>query len=157
MFWDIFIARTNEKHSESAAAYIEVIKTCLLRYLFFLHFRMNYLQVQQIKAREHQQQQLQMQQLQLIQQRQAQLRRDTNHPSMGGSLNGINSDGLLGPSTASVYAAKLYEDRMKIPHGIDSESSQQFDASRMALLKSATAHQGYEFSMKLVGGCYSRI
>ena len=24
VFWDIFIARTNEKHSESAAAYIEV-------------------------------------------------------------------------------------------------------------------------------------
>ncbi|XWS47255.1 hypothetical protein CRYUN_Cryun14cG0136700 [Craigia yunnanensis] len=38
VFWDIFIARTNEKHSEAAAAYIEV---------------------QQIKARE--QQQLQMQ------------------------------------------------------------------------------------------------
>lgn len=24
VFWDIFIARTNEKHSEAAAAYIEV-------------------------------------------------------------------------------------------------------------------------------------
>lgn len=24
VFWDIFIARTNEKHSEPAAAYIEV-------------------------------------------------------------------------------------------------------------------------------------
>jgi hypothetical protein len=24
VFWDIFIARTNEKHSETAAAYIEV-------------------------------------------------------------------------------------------------------------------------------------
>lgn len=24
VFWDIFIARTNEKHSESAAAYLEV-------------------------------------------------------------------------------------------------------------------------------------
>ncbi|KAJ0053320.1 hypothetical protein Pint_01565 [Pistacia integerrima] len=24
VFWDIFIARTNEKHSENAAAYIEV-------------------------------------------------------------------------------------------------------------------------------------
>lgn len=94
-----------------------------------------------MKAREHQQQ-LQMQQMQLIQQRQAQLRRDTNHPSLGGSINAINSDGILGPSTASVYAAKLYEERMKIPHSIESESSQQFDASRMALLKSATNHPG---------------
>jgi len=24
VFWDIFIARTNEKHSETAAAYLEV-------------------------------------------------------------------------------------------------------------------------------------
>ncbi|CAA6662514.1 unnamed protein product [Spirodela intermedia] len=120
VFWDIFIARTNEKHSEAAAAYIEA---------------------QQMKAREHQQQ-LQMQQLQLIQQRQAQLRRDTNHPSLGGSMNAINSDGILGPSTASVYAAKLYEERMKIPHSLESESSQQFDANRMALLKSATNHPG---------------
>ncbi|KAF7151834.1 hypothetical protein RHSIM_Rhsim02G0146000 [Rhododendron simsii] len=46
VFWDIFIARMNEKHSEAAAAYIET---------------------QQMKAPEHQQQ-LQMQQLlQLIQ------------------------------------------------------------------------------------------
>ncbi|XP_078439952.1 LEUNIG-like protein [Wolffia australiana] len=120
VFWDIFIARTNEKHSEAAAAYIEA---------------------QQIKAREHQQQ-LQMQQLQLIQQRQAQLRRDTSHPSLGGSINGINSEGLLGPSTASVYAAKLYEERMKIPHSMESESSQQFDANRIALLKSAAGHPG---------------
>lgn len=25
VFWDIFIARTNDKHSEAAAAYIEVV------------------------------------------------------------------------------------------------------------------------------------
>lgn len=25
VFWDIFIARTNDKHSEPAAAYIEVV------------------------------------------------------------------------------------------------------------------------------------
>jgi len=28
VFWDIFISRTNEKHSEAAAAYIEVILSC---------------------------------------------------------------------------------------------------------------------------------
>uniref|UniRef100_A0A1D1YR16 Transcriptional corepressor LEUNIG n=1 Tax=Anthurium amnicola TaxID=1678845 RepID=A0A1D1YR16_9ARAE len=118
VFWDIFIARTNEKHSEAAAAYIEA---------------------QQMKAREHQQ--LQMQQLQLIQ-RQAQLRRDTNHPSLSGPINAINSDGILGPSTASVLAAKLYEERLKVPHSMESESSPQFDANRMTLLKSATNHPG---------------
>ncbi|KAG5562048.1 hypothetical protein RHGRI_004930 [Rhododendron griersonianum] len=57
VFWDIFIARTNEKHSEAAAAYIET---------------------QQMKAPEHQQQLQMQQQLQLIQQLQ---RRDPNHPA----------------------------------------------------------------------------
>ncbi|KAL5996983.1 hypothetical protein ACLOJK_007909 [Asimina triloba] len=122
VFWDIFIARTNEKHSEVAAAYIEA---------------------QQLKARE-QQQQLQMQQLQLIQQRHAQMqRRDATHPSLSGPITALNSDGMLGQSTASVLAAKMYEERMKHPHSMDSETSPQLlDASRMALLKSASNHPG---------------
>ncbi|XVF81164.1 hypothetical protein PTKIN_Ptkin15bG0134900 [Pterospermum kingtungense] len=118
VFWDIFIARTNEKHSEPAAAYIEA---------------------QQIKTRE--QQQLQMQQLQLMQQRNAQLqRRDPNHPALGGSVNTINSEGMLGQPSASVLAMKMYEERVKQ----DSEtSSPLIDANRMALLKTqATNHQG---------------
>lgn len=117
VFWDIFIARTNEKHSEVAAAYIET---------------------QQIKSREHHQQ-IQMQQLQLMQQRQAQMqRRDGSHPSIG-PLNAINSEGMLGQSTASVLAAKMYGEHMKM----ESEASPQLiDASRMALLKSAANHPG---------------
>ncbi|WOL05174.1 transcriptional corepressor [Canna indica] len=122
VFWDIFIARTNEKHSEVAASYIEA---------------------QQIKAREHQQQ-LQMQQLQLIQQRHAQLQRNNpSHPSLTSSINAVNPDGVLGPSAASILAAKMYEERLKLPHPMDSEtSSQLLDASRIALLKSATNHPG---------------
>lgn len=120
VFWDIFIARTNEKHSEPAAAYIEA---------------------QQIKARE---QQLQMQQLQLMQQRNAQLqRRDPNHAALGGSMNAINSEGMMGQSSASVLAMKMYEERMKHPHSMDSETSPPIiDANRIALLKSATNHPG---------------
>ncbi|XP_021763452.1 transcriptional corepressor LEUNIG_HOMOLOG-like isoform X1 [Chenopodium quinoa] len=72
VFWDIFIARTNEKHSEAAAAYIET---------------------QQMKTREQQQQQqqqLQMHQMQLMQQRNAQMQRGgPNHPPLGGPVNGI--------------------------------------------------------------------
>ncbi|XP_059626163.1 transcriptional corepressor LEUNIG_HOMOLOG-like isoform X2 [Cornus florida] len=119
VFWDIFIARTNEKHSEAAAAYIET---------------------QQMKAREHQQQ-LQMQQLQLIQQRNAQLqRRDPNHPPLGSP---INADGMMGQPSASVLAMKMYEERMKNPRSMDSEASPALiDANRMALLKSASTHQG---------------
>ncbi|KAK4344670.1 hypothetical protein RND71_034846 [Anisodus tanguticus] len=124
VFWDIFIARTNEKHSEAAAAYIET---------------------QQMKAREHQhQQQLQMQQLQLMQQRNAQLqRRDPNHSPLGGPINAINSEGMMGQPSASVLAMKMYEERMKHPQSMDSEtSSALIDPNRMALLKSATNHQG---------------
>ncbi|CDP03866.1 unnamed protein product [Coffea canephora] len=122
VFWDIFIARTNEKHSEAAAAYIET---------------------QQMKAREHQQQ-LQLQQLQLMQQRNAQLqRRDPNHPPLGGSINALNSEGIMGQPSASVLAMKMYEERMKHPHSMDSDTSPALiDANRMALLKSATNHQG---------------
>ncbi|PON70795.1 Guanine nucleotide-binding protein, beta subunit [Parasponia andersonii] len=120
VFWDIFIARTNEKHSEPAAAYIET---------------------QQIKARE--QQQLQIQQLQLMQQRNAQLQRSPNNPALGGSINAISSDGVMGQPSASVLAMKMYEERMKHSHSMDSEtSSALIDANRMALLKSATNHQG---------------
>ncbi|KAG9133219.1 hypothetical protein Leryth_022443 [Lithospermum erythrorhizon] len=122
VFWDIFIARTNEKHSESAAAYIET---------------------QQMKAREHQQQ-LQMQQLQLMQQRNAQLqRRDPNQPPLGSPLNTMNSDGMMGQASASVLAIKMYEERMKHPNSMDSEASLGLiDANRMAPFKSGTNHQG---------------
>ncbi|KAG5567298.1 hypothetical protein RHGRI_002754 [Rhododendron griersonianum] len=123
VFWDIFIARTNEKHSEAAAAYIET---------------------QQMKAREHQQQLQMQQQLQLMQQRNVQLqRRDPNHPALGGPINGMNSEGMIGQPSASVLAMKMYEERMKHPHSMDSENSPGLmDANRMALLKSATNHQG---------------
>ncbi|KAI6694468.1 hypothetical protein NL676_022178 [Syzygium grande] len=95
VFWDIFIARTNVKHSDAAAAYIE-----------------------QLKGRE--QQQLQMQQLQLLQQRNAQLqRRDPNHPTLGGSLNNVNSEGMMGQPSPTVI-----------------------DANRMAHIKAATDRQG---------------
>ncbi|KAH1097528.1 hypothetical protein J1N35_014449 [Gossypium stocksii] len=116
VFWDIFISRTNDKHSEAAAAYIEA---------------------QQIKAKE--QQQLQMQQLQLMRQAQLQ-RRDPNNPSMVGPVNAIGSEGMLGQSNASALAAKMYEERMKQPNAVTSETSQPLLDARMALLKSATNH-----------------
>ncbi|CAA0823878.1 LEUNIG_homolog [Striga hermonthica] len=120
VFWDIFIARTNEKHSEAAAAYIET---------------------QQFKARE--QQQLQFQQLQLMHQRNGQLqRRDPNHPPLG-PINSMNSEGMGGQQSASVLPMKMYEGHVKHPNPIDSETSAGLmDANRMALLKSASSQQG---------------
>ncbi|KAF8014805.1 hypothetical protein BT93_H0564 [Corymbia citriodora subsp. variegata] len=121
VFWDIFIARTNAKHSDAAAAYIEV---------------------QQSKARE--QQQLQMQQVQLLQQRNAQLqRRDPNHPTLGGSLNSVNSEGMMGQPSPSLLAMKMYGERMKHPNAMDLETSPaSIDANRMAHIKAATDRQG---------------
>ncbi|XP_072959288.1 transcriptional corepressor LEUNIG_HOMOLOG-like isoform X1 [Typha angustifolia] len=121
IFWDIFIARADEKHSEVAVTYLEA---------------------QQMKAREQQQQLQMQQQLQLMQQRQAQLqRRDPNHPAHNSVINTINSDAILGSSAASLLAAKMYEERMKNPNSVDSDASPQLlDASRMAFLKSATNH-----------------
>ncbi|XP_023539844.1 transcriptional corepressor LEUNIG_HOMOLOG-like isoform X1 [Cucurbita pepo subsp. pepo] len=117
VFWDIFIARTNEKHSEPAAAYIEA---------------------QQIKSKE---QQLQIQQLQLMRQAQLQ-RRDGAHPSLGGSLNAVNSEGMLVQPTATALAARMYEERMKNPNAMDSETSQPLLDARVALMKPSTNHPG---------------
>ncbi|KAM7259022.1 hypothetical protein ACFE04_014763 [Oxalis oulophora] len=116
VFWDIFIARTKEKHSESAAAYIEV---------------------QQNKAKE---QQLHMQQYQLMRQAQMQRGNPSNPPCLG-PMTPMNPDGILGQSSASALATKMYEERMKQSNAMDSETSSQplLDA-RMALLKSTTNH-----------------
>ncbi|KAJ4833166.1 hypothetical protein Tsubulata_044256 [Turnera subulata] len=125
VFWDIFIARTNEKHSEAAAAYLEVVSSvsCF---------------AQQLKAKEHQ---MQMQQLQLL--RQAQLQRGSpNNPTISGPGNAISSEGMLGQSNATALAAKLYGESMKISNPMDSETSQPQLEARMALLKSATNHPG---------------
>lgn len=114
----------------------------ILSFLFMLLYLFE-IQAQQIKARE--QQQLQMQHLQLMQQRNAQLQhRDPSNPALGSAINAINSDVMMGQPSASVLAMKIYEERMKHPHSMDSETPPALlDANRMALLKSATNHQGY--------------
>lgn len=107
------------------------------RLLGRLSFSLNFIKAQQIKTRE--QQQLQMQQMQILQQRNAQLQR--RDPS---ALNAMNSEGVMGQPSASVLAMKMYEERMKHPHSMDSEASPGLtDANRIALLKSATNAQGY--------------
>ncbi|KAJ6388124.1 hypothetical protein OIU77_026655 [Salix suchowensis] len=118
VFWDIFIARTNEKHSETAAAYLEA---------------------QQSKAKE--QQQLQMQHFQLMHHAQLQ-RGGTNNPTMGGPVNAVGSEGMLRQSNASVLAAKMYEERMKHSNQMESETSQTLLDARMALLKTTSNHPG---------------
>ncbi|PIA42600.1 hypothetical protein AQUCO_02000203v1 [Aquilegia coerulea] len=160
VFWDIFIARTNEKHSEVAASYIE---TQLIK------AREQQLpqqqQQQQQLPQQHQQQQQQMQMQQLLlqrhaqqqqQQQQQQQRREGSH-LLNGTANGLVSDGShmrQNPGTANALATKMYEDRLKVPHQRDSmddgalkqrfgeNAGQLIDTNHSSMLKaSATAGQ----------------
>jgi len=128
VFWDIFISRTNEKHSEKAASYV---------------------QVQQMKAREMQMQKDQ-QQRQLQQHLLAQIRRNGNHPSFNGAANFNNSENLIGTSMPNTMVSKLLEERLKSPHqreGFDDptmkrvgESPSHFlDASNTVLHKTVSS------------------
>ncbi|KAG4382640.1 hypothetical protein GLYMA_14G128300v4 [Glycine max] len=125
VFWDIFIARTNEKHSEVAASYIET---------------------QLIKAREQQQQQQQPQPQQSQHQQQPpqqQQGRDRAHLLNGGT------NGLVGnPGTANALATKMYEERLKLPLQRDSledaamkqrYGDQLLDPNHASILKSSAA------------------
>ncbi|GMI97695.1 ROTUNDA 2, LEUNIG [Hibiscus trionum] len=107
VFWDIFIARTNEKHSEAAASYIET---------------------QMVKAREVQQQQqhqkpqqMQMQMQQLLLQRQAQQRREGTQLA-NDAANGLVGEPHMKESAASAIAAtgKMYDERFRFPRQRDS-------------------------------------
>ncbi|XP_052206576.1 transcriptional corepressor LEUNIG-like [Diospyros lotus] len=139
VFWDIFIARTNEKHSEVAASYIEtqVMKAREQQQQQpqqLQHPQQQQLQMQQLflqrhaqqAQQQHQQQQQQVQQQQQqqqqTQQQQLQQRRDGAHV-LNGSANGIVvNDPLMrqNPGTANALATKMYEERLKHPLQRDS-------------------------------------
>ncbi|PSS19306.1 Transcriptional corepressor LEUNIG like [Actinidia chinensis var. chinensis] len=162
VFWDIFIARTNEKHSEVAASYIE---TQLIK------AREQQQQPQQQQNPQQQQQQMQMQQLllqrhahqaqqkqqqqqqQQQQVQQQQQRRDGAH-LLNGTANGlVCNDPLMrqNPGTANALATKMYEERLKLPLQRDSlddaamkqrfgdNVSQLLDPNHGSILKSAAA------------------
>ncbi|XP_044472129.1 transcriptional corepressor LEUNIG-like [Mangifera indica] len=113
VFWDIFIARTNEKHSDAAASYIETQM-----------IKARELQQQHQKPQQHQQMQMQ----QLIMQRHAQQQQQQQHQlqlhrrDSAQFLNGTSNDPLMrqSPGTANNLAAKIYEDRLKLPLKRDS-------------------------------------
>ncbi|KAE8658270.1 Transcriptional corepressor LEUNIG [Hibiscus syriacus] len=103
VFWDIFIARTNEKHSEVAASYIET---------------------QMVKAREQQQyqkpQQMQMQQLLL--QRHAQQQRREGTQLAKDAANGLVGEPLIKDSTTGAISVtrKMYDESFRFPRQRDS-------------------------------------
>ncbi|KAL6842814.1 hypothetical protein ACP4OV_027658 [Aristida adscensionis] len=150
VFWDIFIARTNEKHSDIATSYIE---TQLIKAREQQHH-------QQPPQQQQQQQQIQMQQMLLQraaqqQQQQQQQCRDGSH-LLNGNANGLSgSDPLVRPNPANVASipAKMYEESlnatsqrdplgqpsMKQRHG--EISGQVVDPNQASILKAAASGQ----------------
>jgi WD40 repeat protein len=168
VFWDIFIARTNEKHSEVAASYIEtqLIKAREQQQPQQPQHpqqqqQQQQIQMQQLILQRHAQQHAQQQQQQQQQQQAAQQqRRDGAHILNGNGNNGImsaNNEPLMrqqnpnAASTANAVATKLYEDSLKSPGQRDSlddstikqrygeNVGQLMEPSHSSILKSAAA------------------
>ncbi|GAB4832926.1 hypothetical protein Ancab_006946 [Ancistrocladus abbreviatus] len=125
VFWDIFIARSNEKHSEAAASYIET-QISKAREQQQKSQQQN-MQMQQLLLQRHvqQQQQQQQQQHQHQHQPQQQQRRDGTQ-LLNGNANGIaTTDPLMrqNPGTANALAAKMYGEKLLPLHRDPSEDS----------------------------------
>uniref|UniRef100_A0A0E0JL01 Uncharacterized protein n=1 Tax=Oryza punctata TaxID=4537 RepID=A0A0E0JL01_ORYPU len=154
VFWDIFIAQTDEEHSDVATSYIETQKA---KAEHQKHHQ------QQPKQEQQQQQQIQMQRMLLqraAQQQQQQLRRDGSH-LLNGITSGLSGKDLLmrhNPATANAMAVKMYEERLKLPfqrYSLDEASmknlqlqqrygenyGQVLDPNQASLLKAATCGQ----------------
>ncbi|CAN1331384.1 Transcriptional corepressor LEUNIG [Linum perenne] len=101
VFWDIFIARTNEKHSEAAASYIE-------------HQQIQ-MQQQQQQLQIQMQQQQQKQQLLLQRHAQQQQQQEQRRDGNSNSNAAANEVPKQVSATASAMATKLYEDKLKLP------------------------------------------
>ncbi|KAK1407998.1 hypothetical protein QVD17_39627 [Tagetes erecta] len=158
VFWDIFIARTNEKHSEVAASYIE---TQLIK----AKEQQQQQQSPHPQQQQQQQQQQQMQMQQMMLQRQAQQqqqqaqhqqqRRDGAHLINGTSNGLVGNEPLMrqNSGTANAMATKMYEENLKVPLTRDSlddaamkqrygeNVGQLMDPKHASVLKSAAAGQ----------------
>ncbi|XP_075506104.1 transcriptional corepressor LEUNIG-like isoform X1 [Primulina tabacum] len=129
VFWDIFIARTNEKHSDVAASYIESqLMKAREQQQQSQQPQQQQLQMQQLllqRQAQHQQQAQQQQQQQQQQHKQQgpqqQLREDA--PLLNGTANGVSGNDPLmrqNPGTANALATKMYEEKLKLPVQRDS-------------------------------------
>uniref|UniRef100_A0A0E0BXZ7 LisH domain-containing protein n=2 Tax=Oryza meridionalis TaxID=40149 RepID=A0A0E0BXZ7_9ORYZ len=125
VFWDIFIARTNEKHSDVAASYIETqsIKareqqpSQLQQQEAHSQQSSQQIQMQQLLLQRHAQQQQQSQQQPQQQRRQQkqQQRSESSHLPTSAHNGLVSADPPTRQSTsaASSLSAKMYEERVK--------------------------------------------
>ncbi|KAF8705830.1 hypothetical protein HU200_031038 [Digitaria exilis] len=112
VFWDIFIARTNEKHSDSAASYLESIKAREHQQQSQQQVEMQQILLQRnvLQQKQHPQEQQQRRQ-----QKQQQRNENTDfttsaHNNMAATDPPIQQNAAL----ASALSAKMHEDRMKV-------------------------------------------
>ncbi|CAN4099891.1 unnamed protein product [Withania somnifera] len=178
VFWDIFIARTNEKHSEVAASYIEtqIMKAReqqqqqqqsqqpqhmqqqqQQQQQHQLQMQQMLLQRQQQQQQQQQHQQQQQQQQQVQQAQQQQQRRDGNH-LLNGTTNGIGgNDSLLrqNTGTANALATKMYEERLDdaaMKQRFSENVNQLLDPNHASMLKSAAAASAGQPSGRMLHG-----
>ncbi|XP_014754915.1 transcriptional corepressor LEUNIG isoform X1 [Brachypodium distachyon] len=143
VFWEIFIARTNGKHSEDAASYIETqkIKAQEQQALRQQQHQLAHsqqsphqIQTQQVLLQRHAQQQQQQQQhpqqeQQPCRQQKQQQRNESSYLPTSSQNCSVSADPITRQNTAaaSSLSAKMYDERMKI--------SSQRDALDEALIK----------------------
>ncbi|XWS26919.1 hypothetical protein CRYUN_Cryun26dG0071500 [Craigia yunnanensis] len=152
VFWDIFIARTNEKHSEAAASYIEsqMVKARELQQQQQQHYQKPHqMQMQQFLLQRHAQQQQLQQQEQQQQQQQQQQREGTQ--ILNGAVNGlVGGEPLMKENPASAIAAtrKMYAETFRFPRQRDLDDAavkqlgdnvgQLLDPNQASMLKAAS-------------------
>ncbi|XP_015898191.3 transcriptional corepressor LEUNIG isoform X2 [Ziziphus jujuba] len=121
VFWDIFIARTNEKHSEAAASYIETqlnkTREQQQQQQQQKPQQNHPMQMQKLLLQRHVLQQQQQQQQQQQHQQQQQQQRDGTQLLNGTSNGLVSSEPLMrqNPATANALATKMYEEKLKLP------------------------------------------
>ncbi|TYI76332.1 hypothetical protein E1A91_D06G068900v1 [Gossypium mustelinum] len=134
VFWDIFIARTNEKHSEAAASYIETQMVKARELQQQQHYQKpQQMQMQQLLLQRHaQQQQHQQQQQQQQRQQQRQQQQQPQHQQqqqqregtqlINDAASGLVGEPLMKESSASAIAAtrKMYDETFRFPRQRDS-------------------------------------
>ncbi|XP_052488542.1 transcriptional corepressor LEUNIG isoform X2 [Gossypium raimondii] len=130
VFWDIFIARTNEKHSEAAASYIETQMVKARELQQQQHYQKpQQTQMQQLLLQRHaQQQQHQQQQQQQQRQQQQQPQHQQQQQQREGTqlindaASGLVGEPLMKESSASAIAAtrKMYDETFRFPRQRDS-------------------------------------
>ncbi|KAK3164043.1 hypothetical protein QOZ80_1AG0011820 [Eleusine coracana subsp. coracana] len=144
VFWDIFIARTNDKHSDVAASYVESIKAQEQQQPSQQQIQLQQLLLQK-RAQQQQHRNVQQQQQENLQQHRRQQKQQLYDNN--GRFSTSDQDILLAADSsvrqnsaaANSLSVKIYEERMKVPaqtDALDASMKQSFTENCGQLLDS---------------------